>query len=90
MLVIIIPVRWFRVQNAGLTRNRLENWVYGPARPAGLGCFWTVECWSDQHLAGHLGYIPKILVIFVTNIRRGYHNETDFLGSFSCSIALML
>ena len=32
MLVIIIPVRWFRVPNAGLTRSRLENWVYGPAR----------------------------------------------------------
>ena len=57
MLVIIIPVRWFRVPNAGLTRNRLENWIYGPARPAGLVCFWTVNCWSDQHLVGYLGYM---------------------------------
>ena len=57
MLVIITPVRWFRVPNAGLTRNRLENWIYGPARPAGFGCLWTVKCWSDQHLAGHLGYM---------------------------------
>ena len=33
------PVRWFRVPNAGLTKNWLENQVYGPAKSAGLGCF---------------------------------------------------
>ena len=47
---MIIPVHWFRVPNAGLTRNLLENWVYRPARPA---------CWAifGRSNAGHLEYM---------------------------------
>ena len=43
MLVTIIPVRWFRVPNAGLTRKWFETWVYRPAWSAGLGYFFMVK-----------------------------------------------
>ena len=49
------PSSLVSVTNAGLTRNCLENWVYGPARPADLDSFWVVKCLSDQYQAGQLG-----------------------------------
>ena len=48
MLVMIIPVRWFRVRNAGLTRNWLENWMYGSARQS------RNSWWLGNHDFAHL------------------------------------